>query len=148
MLTVMCGFARSGKSTWIEENKKETDVVICPDEIRKEIFGHQFYRPAEGFVWAFAKSMVRILFKQNKDVIIDATNLTEASRKVWYDIASEYDIDVRVIWITTSIEECKKRSKLSREGDVVPDDVLDKMYSGFASPENEAIDLIRYNFQD
>ena len=129
----MCGLARCGKSTWLNKNKKDA-VVICPDEIRAKIFGHQFHQESEGFVWAFAESMVRLLLEQNKGVIIDATNLTYGSRDKWIRIAKEYGIKVEIIWIKTSLKKCKERNKKSKKGNKIPVVVLDRMASMFESP--------------
>ena len=38
-LILMCGLARSGKSTWIKKNQADA-IVVSPDDIRAEIFGH------------------------------------------------------------------------------------------------------------
>ena len=133
MLTLMCGLARCGKSTWIKQNKGDA-VVVCPDTIRSEILGHQFHKSAEDFVWAIAKSMVRILLDQKKSVIIDATNLTFFSRGDWIRIANEYGAKVRIVWIKTSIRECKRRNRKSTKGNKLPSEVIDRMASVFENP--------------
>ena len=64
-LIIMCGLPRSGKSTWIRKNKGDA-VIVSPDEIRSDIFGHQFFKNCEPWVWAMAKSMVRLLMGQGR----------------------------------------------------------------------------------
>jgi predicted kinase len=143
----MCGLARCGKSTWIEKNKGDA-VVVCPDEVRAKIFGHQFHRPAEPFVWAVVKSMVRMLLDQDKNVILDATNLTDSSRRVWLDMADEYGTTVRVVWIQTPLEECKRRSRSSVEGNIVPDEVLDRMEETFEPPWYPDVELVVISYNE
>lgn len=137
-LMLMCGLARSGKSTWIRKNFKN-DVVVCPDRIRKLIFGHQFHKDAEDFVWAFAKGMTKLILEQGKNVIIDATNLNSFTRHEWYKIAKDYDAKITVIWVKTSLKECKRRNAKSPEGEKLPENVLDGMASIFENPVEDLI---------
>lgn len=132
-LTMMCGLPRCGKSSWIRKNKGDA-VVVSPDEIRSDIFGHQFHMCAEDFVWGVAKSFVRMLLKQGKDVIVDATHISFSKRAVWLLIAKEFDAKLKIVWIKTSVEVCKRRSAKSKEGNVVPDAVIDRMAEYFQDP--------------
>ena len=74
-VTLMVSLPRGGKSTWIKNNVKN-QVVVCPDIIRKLIFGQRFHKNSEDFVWAYAKGMAKLLLEQGKSIVIDATNLT------------------------------------------------------------------------
>ena len=142
-LYLMGGLPRAGKSTWVNRNKKDK-IVIEPDDIRKEIFGHQFHANANGHVFALAESMVSILLKQKKDVIIDATNITIASRKKWKPIAEQYGAKTIVVWVYADrdIEAnkriCLKRNESSPEGKKLPEDVIDRMSTVFETPFLEA----------
>ena len=82
----MCGLARSGKSTWLLKNRAKS-VIICPDKVRSEIFGHQFFANAEDFIWGVTKAMARLILEKGKDVLIDATHTTYGSRKIWLKMA-------------------------------------------------------------
>ena len=110
VLTLMCGIARCGKSTWVKRNKKDA-VVICPDLVRSEIFGHQFFKNAEGFVWAFCKSMAILLLEQGKDVILDATNTVYSRRKEWLQVGEDCNAKIQIVWVQTSLKDCKKRNQ-------------------------------------
>jgi predicted kinase len=135
VLTIMCGLSHSGKSTWIEKHKNSLeDIVVSPDEIRRVVFGHQFHQSAEPFIWAFAEGMTRMLLEQGKNVILDATNITYSSRVKWMIIARNYDIKLRIIWISTSLEECLKRNKKGPKNKQIPEDVLRNMSLGFEEP--------------
>jgi predicted kinase len=132
-LILMCGLARCGKSTWIKKNKKDA-IVICPDEIRWKIFNHQFFFPAENFVWGIAMSMTRLLLDQGKDVIIDATNTTFASRGRFISIARGLGLKTQVIWLQTSIKTCLKRNSKSNKDNKLPDGVIESMAERFEDP--------------
>jgi len=136
----MCGIARSGKSTWINENRKDA-VVICPDKVRSEIFGHQYFANAEDFVWDVTKAMARIILEQGKDALIDATHITFGSRGIWIKIAEQYDADFEIVWIKTSMAECIKRNEGSEEGHKLPDGVIERMAAKFEDPYYDGKDL-------
>jgi len=134
-LILMCGLPRSGKSTYVNKYKdKYNAIVICPDEIRFNIFGHQFHKPAEDYIWAIAKTFARLLLSQNKNVIIDATNLTFEARNVWIKLAEEYYVNLKIIWIRTSVEQCVKRNKNSPIGKKLPEGRIEEMYNTIDAP--------------
>jgi predicted kinase len=154
VLTIMCGFPKSGKSTWIEKNKNFLeDIIVSPDEIRRIIFGHQYHQNAEPFIWAFAEGMTRMLLEQGRNVIVDATNTTYSGRVRWIIIARNYDVKLRIIWIKTSLEECLKRNKKSLKDKLIPEDVMRQMEVRFEEPyaqktsddKNYCIELIEVN---
>ena len=134
MLTLMCGIPRCGKSTWISKNKKDA-IIVSPDDIRKEIFGHQFFNPGEPWIWAFTKSMIRLLMIQKKDVIINATNLFPWLRREWLCLAYELNYKAKMVLIDTPIEVCMKRNK--KESHKVPLDKMMLINSAFIKPEDK-----------
>jgi len=138
-LKLMCGLPRCGKSTWIKKNLKD-EIIVSPDIIRKEIFGHQFHQAANKFVFAISEAMVSLLLKQGKDVIVDATHMTRKLRLSWYPVIKETGAKVVVIWVYAdknpekNLRIAKKRSKLSPEDERVPDEVLERMCDQFEKP--------------
>jgi len=134
ILTLMCGLARCGKSTWIKKNKKDA-IVVSPDKVRSDIFGHQFHANAEDFVWACSKAFVRLLLDQGKSVIVDATNLSFKRRDPWIKMAQEFDIKLRIVWIKTSLKVCKARNVKGKIDQKVPVEVLDRMALSFENPD-------------
>jgi predicted kinase len=140
-LILMCGIPRAGKSSWIKKNKKDC-IIVSPDDIRKEIFGHQFHAEANKFVFAIAEAMVSLLLKQGKNVIVDATHITEAVIKSWYPIYKKYEPLVEVVWVYVSkdkeknLEECLKRNAKSPDGEKLPEEALTRMAMYFESPDD------------
>lgn len=140
VLTIMCGIPRNGKSTWIKSNK-ENAVIVSPDEIRKEIFGHQFYAPANKFVFSIAEAMVSLLLKQGIDVIVDATHLTVQSRLAWLPIVTKYGAEARIVWVYISkykaenLLETIKRNDASLENERLPTFTLEAMMNSFQYPD-------------
>lgn len=75
------GISGSGKSTWINANRKSNTVVISPDEIRRELTGNisDQSKNNDVFVLAFKKAIDAL--NNGNDVIFDATNVTSFHRK-------------------------------------------------------------------
>ena len=133
ILTIMCGLARCGKSTWVAKNKKDA-VVVSPDEVRATIFGHQYHLDAEEFVWSVTNAMIKLLLDQGKSVIVDATSTTDFSRDKLINIARKRKLKIRIVWIKTSLAECQRRNAKSAEGKKLPEEALDRMARNFEDP--------------
>ncbi len=162
----MCGLPGSGKSTYLKQLKNreipdslpieqvsahirrftptENSVIICPDEFRLVLTGKIFYAPAEDSVWSHVKTMARICLKQDRPIIIDATNLTPGNRATWLRIGKEMGVEVDCWWVEVSPKTARKRNKL-REA-IVPDDVMDRMEVSAVTPSKregfQHIDII------
>ena len=130
-LHIMIGLPLSGKSTYCKELQKKGYVVVCPDTVRLAIHGNQFIPIAEPLVWATAQIMVRSLLMQGHNVVIDATNTTVERRKMWVNMANEFDIQLKCHWLSTSKEECLERNeKLQR----LNPSIIERMADQFESP--------------
>lgn len=116
ILTV--GLPYSGKTTWAE---KQGHPIVSPDAIRLALHGQRYSTPAEPFVWAIASLMVDALFKAgHTTVIVDATNNTEARRKVWTD---KYQFKTEIF--PASTEECIARALRQSDEEIIP--VIEQM---------------------
>ncbi len=140
-ITLLCGLPRCGKTTEVHRlisiGILDRAVIVCPDRIRKVIFGHQFHPPVEGMVWSMAHGMVRLCLEQNKDVIIDATNTTVGERSQWVRIAKEFDAIVEVMVIDTEYGICLIRNEASPEDEKLPIEAMERMRDRFEMPDKE-----------
>lgn len=142
-LTLMCGLPRVGKSTWIEKNKGDA-VIVSPDDIRSEIFGHQFHSEANKFVFALAEAMVILLLKQGKDVIVDATHITDSLRDAWSIVILKCEANARVIWVYAdkdpkkNLDICLERNAKSPNGEKLPEADLRRMARVFQEPTDSS----------
>jgi len=147
-LTIMTGLPRSGKSTWIKNNKKDA-IVVSPDEIRKEVFGHQFYAPANPFVFALCGAMTSLLIKQGKDVIVDATHITHELRFSWYPVIKQYNCNTRLVHVYINEDMDKnllkvmERNKASPENEKIPEDVLRRFAMNFEPLDDRDYSLFK-----
>ena len=90
-LVILVGYPGSGKSTFAKNNFDKNNYVILSGDILK----------TEAKI---VKSLKQNL-NDGKSVVIDATNPSKKKRAVFIKIAKEKKLFVRVIHITTSLEE-------------------------------------------
>ena len=133
-LIIMCGLARSGKSTWIKKNKIN-QVVVSPDEIRHTIFNHQFFDPAEEMIWALSRIFARLLLQQGFSVIVDACSLNPESRRKWLMLKKHLDIKCKVVWVDTPLDKCLENNENPLDNRRVPIETLTSMDRYFIPPE-------------
>ena len=137
-LIMMVGIPGSGKSTWIKNNKTESELWVSRDKIRfdklkegEEDFSHEnavFEQFIEEIIWGL---------EMDKTVIADATHLNEASRKKVLDkvrkFADETEAIVMDVHLITALERNDKREGLAR----VPRGVVRRMYFQMQAPTKE-----------
>lgn len=149
-LIMMVGVPGSGKSTWIQNNKEDTDVVISRDAIRfsilkdgEEYFSHEGDVFTE-FVWQIATALAG-----EHTVIADATHLNKGSRaKVLNKVrklADEIEAVVIDVDLITALERNDKREGRA----LVPRGVIRRMYAQMEAPEeSEGFNKITFIRED
>ena len=147
-LTMMVGPSHSGKSTWIAKNGRGI-LVVSPDEIRKDLLGHQYHRPAEGFVWWFAYGMAGITLRQGLDVIVDATSVDAEKREIWVKVAKESGARTKIVYLKTPMEVCLARNA-SDEVKPIPEMSIRSMAMALEQepPDKKEVDkliVVEYN---
>ena len=102
-IVLMVGYPGSGKSTYAQKTFADNEryIILHGDDHKTEA--------------SIKKALKKALTENpNKSVVLDATHSGKKKRKVFIDIAKEFNIPVRAIHITTSIEESMHRN-LQRE---------------------------------
>jgi len=139
-ITLMCGLPRSGKSTWISENK-EHQVVLSADDLRYLVYNQRFWQDGEALMWSIHNIILNMLLQQGADIIIDETNVSKKRRKPIIDMAKQYGYWTNCVWITTSKDECLNRASKLNDLFIIP--VIERMSGEFEKPEyGEGIDNI------
>lgn len=133
-LIIMVGAPGSGKTFWCSKHCPKNHIIISLDDIREHLFGHQFFEPAEGFILSIGKYMVDILSKQNKNIIVDATNVTPYMRRTWTTIVHNNNIkySIKIVYLNTNIDICKKRNK--KRVKRVPEHIIDRFFNSLIAP--------------
>jgi len=132
-IILMIGLPRSGKSTWVKNNKT-TEVVISADDIRYLVYNQRFWGEGEPLMWSVRGMMLKYLMQQGVDIIIDETNTTKERRKPIIKMAKKFGYEI--IGNTVEgvlIDECVKRADKTGQEDLIP--IIKAMAEKFELPE-------------
>jgi predicted kinase len=107
-MVIMCGLPKSGKSTIVDRELREYQV-ICGDDIRLAL-GVEFDPKLEDFVWGTFNTMVRASLIRKLDVVLDGTHTTKFRREKVINLGKEYGADIKIIHVKTPYEVCIERA--------------------------------------
>jgi predicted kinase len=136
-LYIMRGLPGCGKTTYCREHLSHC-VRVNRDALRWMVYGGQFNSKRERDVTIAEHGCVMRALADNKDVVVDATNLNRRAMEQWEAIAkiksNEADIYLEVVDLTnvppwTCVERDSKRPPTERVG---PDVIWDKWYKYLA----------------
>lgn len=125
-LYTMIGIPGSGKSTIA--NQIPNAVVICPDSIRKELYGSEEIQGDGKRVFDLAYQRIGDELAKGNDVVFDATNTTLRARKAVFRFPAEHI----AIFVDTLLDKCLKRNA-TRERKV-PEEVIYRMHNNLIYP--------------
>jgi predicted kinase len=133
-LILLVGLPGSGKSTWVETTQENGNyITICPDRIRKELYGNMTDQSHNIEVWAEAKTRTIAGLNAGKTVLIDATNVSTFYRKIF--IQGLPDCKLQAVLFEVPPEDCWKRVKKDidsgKDRAKVPEEVIYRMYEEF-----------------
>jgi predicted kinase len=118
-LVITVGFPKSGKSTYLDRCFS-LYTVICPDDLRYAVYGQEFWKQGESWVWAVAEASARAALRRNKHVFVDATNTTLRARRSWVKLAKEFDIELEAFVFDVPMQVCVDRAKAEGADHMVP----------------------------
>jgi predicted kinase len=133
VLIVLGGLPASGKSTYAEM-LVESGIFqrVCPDLIRKELYGDENIQGDGARVFKIAYHDIREYGCLSENVVFDATNINANRRKqLVKEMRGYFDIII-FKWFSTPLNICKERNfKRERQ---VPYEVLKRMAENFQKP--------------
>lgn len=131
-LKMMIGLPRSGKSTWVKNNRT-TEVIVSADELRKIVYGQPFWVDGETLVWCIREMFLKSLLFQGVDIIIDETNTTFERRNSIIVLAKKYGYNIEAIYIQEPFSTCINRAVDEKKDFLIP--TIERMAIGFIIPE-------------
>lgn len=141
VLLLLRGSPGCGKSTWIEQHGLK-QYTLCADDIRMmcsspflTVFGEESINQSNNaVVWRTLFSLLEIRMQNGEFTVIDATNSKTTEMNRYKELCGQYKYRMYCVDFTgVPIEVCKERNRSREELKRVPDVVIDKMYSRFAT---------------
>lgn len=137
----LCGLPGSGKSTWAKTQVNAE--IISSDSIRAELYGSEEIQGNGQEVFdLYYKRLEAALREREKDIILDATNISVMARSRGIAITSNYNnYDIIAVVFKANADKCLEQQK-NRERQV-PEDVVRGMASRWQEPSlNEGFKAI------
>ena len=140
-LLLLRGSAGCGKSTWIEKNGLKP-YTLCADDIRllckspvMQVDGTEgISQSNDAVVWKTLFNLLEVRMQKGEFTVIDATNSKTSEINRYKEMCATYRYRIFCVDFTDiSIEEVKRRNANREPLKRVPDEVIDKMYSRFAT---------------
>lgn len=141
VLLLLRGSAGCGKSTWIEQNglKPYTlsadDIrLLCQSPIMQVDGTEGISQDNDKLTWKTLFNILELRMEKGEFTVIDATNSKTSEMNRYKEMCSTYRYRIFCVDFTDiPIEEVKRRNANRDELKRVPDEVIDKMYSRFAT---------------
>ena len=105
-VTVMIGISGSGKSTTAAKLINSDTVLISSDAIRKEFFGDESVQEENAKVFKLFYERMKTNLLQQKNVILDATNLTYKARKRIFTEIGKIPCYKEAMVVVKEVENC------------------------------------------
>jgi len=146
-LHITVGMPGSGKSTIAVDLLANgfVDEIIYPDALREAIIcdrklpGDPYYNLSiETEVWFIVKQCVQDELRRESNVLIDATHLTQASRRQWLVLAKTFRAQPIAHFVNTDFNTCSARN-MSRKRKV-PQDVMYRFFEQSKSVSYSALE--------
>ena len=136
-LYILSGVPGCGKSTWINKNKIDSDVVVSRDVVRFSLVKeNEDYFSKENLVFnTFIEQINEAIDNRVSTIYVDATHINETSRnKVLDRLHLSDEVKVIPVFIKEKLETCLHRNSL-REGRAnVPEKAIVRMYNSLHAP--------------
>lgn len=141
ILLLLRGSAGCGKSTWIEQNglKPYTlsadDIrLLCQSPIMQVDGTETISQSNDNVTWKTLFNLLEVRMQKGEFTVIDATNSKTSEMNRYKEMCNTYRYRIYCVDFTDiPIDEVKRRNASREPLKRVPDEVIDKMYSRFAT---------------
>ncbi len=144
------GQPASGKTTFMQSNEQgiintygiggalSSDAIIEEVAISRGLTYSEVFKDSIKLATAYVENMIGILSLEQRNFIVDQTNLTVKSRKRKLNLLihpQNYN-KIAVVFNDTSEEDLNSRLK-TRDGKIIPEDIITNMRKSFEYPTVE-----------
>lgn len=134
-LIVMVGLPGSGKSTKAWDWATKKDITYVSRDVVRAMLGMRYSTQAEDVIKRMIRCLIEASFLRGQSAIVDATHLTEKSRRSLIELAKKYKAEPLAVVMNTSYETCFFRN--SNREQPVPKENMRKMAGDFQMPVKE-----------
>ena len=135
------GSAGCGKSTWIEQNglkpytlSADNIRLLCQSPIMQVDGTEAISQSNDNVTWKTLFNLLEVRMQKGEFTVIDATNSKTSEMNRYKEMCNTYRYRIYCADFTNiPIEEVKRRNANREPLKRVPDEVIDKMYSRFAT---------------
>ena len=139
-IKILAGVAGVGKSTYINQHKKDNDLVLSSDQLRIEMYGNlEEGNKHNGEVFNELNNRLRQAIKTHDgDIYYDKTSVSRKQRAGLYKqikkTAELNDYEIEVVLLHKPLEQIKEQNNERTGFARVPDDVVERMYKALQAP--------------
>ncbi len=141
ILLLLRGSAGCGKSTWIEQNglKPYTlsadDIrLLCQSPVMQVDGTEAISQSNDNVTWKTLFNLLEVRMQKGEFTVIDATNSKTSEMNRYKEMCNTYRYRIYCVDFTDiPIDEVKRRNANREHLKRAPDEVIDKMYSRFAT---------------
>lgn len=141
VLLLLRGSAGCGKSTWIKQNGLKPyalsadDIrLLCQSPIMQVDGTEGISQSNDNLTWKILFNLLETRMQKGEFTVIDATNSKTSEMNRYKEMCNTYRYRIYCVDFTDiPIEEVKRRNSNREPFKKVPDEVIDKMYSRFAT---------------
>ena len=150
-IILMIGISGSGKSTYIDDNLFNCQLLSADDI--KDAIGGEFYTTWAYFnskkryrevsaISAVMKTNCEALMKRGRPIVVDDLNIDKPKIVEWAELAKKYNYQIEAVILKTPLFTCISRRKDEDEVDL--EDMLERFNNLISDPELSSIfDIIR-----
>jgi predicted kinase len=132
-IVVLVGLPGSGKSTWVE---RQGVAVLSSDAVRHLLADDVTNQTIHQRVFLTLRYLLGHRLALGRPVsYVDATNLTEADRRPYIELARVYGCTAEAVFFDVPVEVCRERNR--RRARVVPEEALEQMTRKLTPPRLE-----------
>jgi predicted kinase len=132
-IVVLVGLPGSGKSTWAA---RQGGVPLSSDAIRLLLADDVTNQAIHHRVFLTLRYLLRHRLALGRPVsYVDATNLTEAERRPYIELAHAYGCEAEAVFFDATLDVCRERNR--RRARVVPEEALERMAQKLSPPRLE-----------
>ena len=141
VLVVLSGIPASGKTTYRKKFEKLDFDVVCPDDIREDLYGNASIQGDGNKVFETAYTRLKLIGMRDGHAVFDATNCSAKRRAEFVSEMRDYYDIIVCHYFRPNLERALAQN--SQRDRVVPTSVIRRMANQWEEPTTvEGFDIV------